>query len=425
MHQSMSSPLRQPLGNGLLLRTPADAADVARVAAFSGRIHGPGIAALTTSLIESFPGMELADLVFVEDERSGAVVSTLCLLPWRIHYGPAVLTVGEMGIVATDDAYRGKGLVRTQVGYFKQRLDTHGCVLSLIQGIPYFYRQFGYTYALPLGGGVRVEERMLPAGTGSPFALRRAGADDLPALQGLFEQAAQDLTIRADRDAAAWAYLLGSAQATELSCAFWLVDDAGGQPVGYVRLPDHHFGEELAVSEASRFTPEAGLAVLRQLTAWARERGLPGVRLELPEGSLLVQLARGCGAQELGRYAWQVHMPDLGRLLAAIVPALEQRLAASAWATWQGALLIDCFRSQATLLIAGGSIQVQPGAPAPDAQIQGRAAFPPDAFVPVLLGWRARAEVGRLFPDLSVDGPVQPLLDVLFPLTAGYLYAHT
>ena len=413
--------MRQPLGDGLWLCTPAVPADVDRVAAFNGRIHGHGLAAVTQSLVAAFPSMGPDDLVYVDDAASGEVISSLCLVPWQLAYGIATLTVGEMGIVGTDERYRKRGLVRAQVAYFRQRLAAHACTISLIQGIPFYYRQFGYTYALPLEGGVRVDPRSLPPLSAHPYTFRLATLADLPTLATLYDQAAHDLTIYARRTTATWQYMLGPQMQTELRAEWWLVEE-NGQPVGYLRLPNSHFGEELAVYEVSRLSYDAALAALHQLQAWADTRCLPGVRLNLANASLLMQLARTLGGSDLGRYAWQVAIPDLAAFLAAIVPELERRLAASPhFADWSGDLPISLYRSAATLHIAAGHVRVSPAATTEDAPIQ----FPPDAFVPVAFGWRSLPEITHFFPDAQVAGPIRPLFETLFPPTNGYIYAAT
>ena len=415
------SPLRQHLGDRLWMRTPANQDDVARVAAFNGQIHGPGLAALTTALATAFPGMEPADLIFVEDEESGQVVSSLCLVPWSIKYGPASLPVGEMGLVGTLAPYRRRGLIRAQVDYFKQRLHHHGCLLSLIQGIPYYYRQFGYAYALPLEGGFRLDGHELPSAPETQFTFRRAAAEDIPTLARLYDEAAQDLVIHAVREEALWRYLLGSMQKTELSCVFWLMVDGAGQVAGYLRLPDNHFGEELAVSEVSRLSFDAALAALHQLTAWARERKLPGVRLNLPGNCTLMRLARSLGAHDLGTYAWQVHVPEMAGLLHAIAPTLEARIAASPFAGLTRRVNIGFYRAGVALHFAGGALAaVEDLGPH-----QGEINFPETAFIPLLLGYHTLDEVRSHYPDVNVAPAWRLLVETLFPKANGFLYPCT
>jgi predicted N-acetyltransferase YhbS len=329
MLDSKETPYRQPLEDGLILHTAATERAVERVAEFNGTIHGPGAAAMTRNLFVHHPNTRGRDLIFVKDERSGQVVSSLCLIPWAWRYEGVEILAGEMGIVGTLEAYRRRGLVRAQVEVFKHRLEGRGCLLSHIQGIPYYYRQFGYEYALPLEGGLRIETRHIPTPPDAPFTFRLATSDDLPRLMRLYDEAAQDLAIHTVRNEAIWRYLLTHTDGTETECENWLIQDADGQIVGYVRLPTHHFGEELAVCEVSRLGFEAALAALNHLKTLAVERDKPGIRLNLPVGCTLMRLARSFDAHDLGTYAWQIHVPDVAALLRVLTPVLEHRVAVS------------------------------------------------------------------------------------------------
>ena len=57
-----------------------------------------------------------------------------------------------MEFVATDEEYEGRGLVRRQFEYHHADVARRGELFQMIVGIPYFYRQFGYEYALPVPG---------------------------------------------------------------------------------------------------------------------------------------------------------------------------------------------------------------------------------------------------------------------------------
>jgi hypothetical protein len=354
----------------------------------------------------------------VEDAATGEVVSSLVLLPWTLRYGGVPLPVGEMGMVGTLESHRGQGLVRIQTEYFMQRLRERGCLLSLIQGIPYFYRQFGYEYAMPLEGGLRLSGRELPAPPEAAFTFRQATADDLPALQQLYDAAAQDLAVHTARDEAIWRYLLAEPAGSALRCETWLVKDASGRAAGYFRLPDFHFDEELAVSEVSQLNWDTALAMLHWLKQAAAERSKPGIRLNLPAGCTLMQAARALGAHDLGTYAWQVHVPDLAALLRAIGPVLEQRLAASPFAGLSRDLQICSYRDSISLRFEAGRLAtVAASGPA-----EGAINFPPLTFTPVLFGHRTVEQMRLAYPDISVDGSVRLLFETLFPPVASFIY---
>jgi hypothetical protein len=406
------------LGQGLVMRTAASQDDVERIAAFNGLIHGSELAVTMRRLLRDYASMAGRDIIFVEDAATGEVVSSLVLLPWTLRYGGVPLPVGEMGMVGTLESHRGQGLVRIQTEYFMQRLRERGCLLSLIQGIPYFYRQFGYEYAMPLEGGLRLSGRELPAPPEAAFTFRQATADDLPALQQLYDAAAQDLAVHTARDEAIWRYLLAEPAGSALRCETWLVKDASGRAAGYFRLPDFHFDEELAVSEVSQLNWDTALAMLHWLKQAAAERSKPGIRLNLPAGCTLMQAARALGAHDLGTYAWQVHVPDLAALLRAIGPVLEQRLAASPFAGLSRDLQICSYRDSISLRFEAGRLAtVAASGPA-----EGAINFPPLTFTPVLFGHRTVEQMRLAYPDISVDGSVRLLFETLFPPVASFIY---
>jgi len=308
------------------------------------------------------------------------------------------------------------------VAYFKRRLGERGCLLSHIQGIPYYYRQFGYEYALPLEGGLRLELRHVPPASASPdetFTFRLATSDDVPALMRWYEEAAQDLVIRAVREEAIWRYLLTDAQGTETAGQYWIVQRDGGSEVGYVALPQQHFGEELAVSEVSRLGFEAALATLRQLERWAVERDKPGIRLNLPAGCALMRVARSLGAHDLGTYAWQIHVPDMVALLRALTPVLERRIAESPFAGLTRDVRISLYREAIWLRFEAGrltnvtNLGFTAGEPI---------RFPPLQFIPLVLGYRTREELQAAYPDVGVAPTWRLLVDTLFPQVPSFIH---
>ena len=207
---------RRDLGDGLWVRSVADAQDVERLAAFTGTVHNAGVGDMTRQLILHHPHTRPEHWLFCEDETTDQIVSTLCLIPWTMRYEQVPLKAGEMGIVATHPEYRRRGLIRALAARHEELLHVGGYALSHIQGIPYFYRQFGFEYAMPLEGGWRVELHAIPdaPACAARRSFRQATVDDLPVLARMYDTAAGDLAIHAVRSADEWRYLLGPSTRT-------------------------------------------------------------------------------------------------------------------------------------------------------------------------------------------------------------------
>ena len=415
-------PYRQELGNGLVLKTAANEADIERVAACDGIVHrDEGIGKMCRRLFMYHPSTRPDDLIFVEDEGTGEVVSSLCLIPWQWRYDNVILEAGEMGIVGTLEPYRRRGLIRAQTNYFKELLMERGFDLSHIQGIPYFYRQFGYEYTIPLIGGYRIEMHQIPdpgKDIKPCFTCRPEVTADLPILRRLYDEAAQDLTIHACRDDEIWQYLSEYTSDAETAYEGWSVEDANGKVVGYFRIQEHGFGEGVTVYEVSRLNYDAALAILRYLKKLANIRKKPYIRLQLPDNCVLMQTARYHGAHDLGSYAWQIHIPDMARFLRKIGPALERRLTESPFSGLIEEIRINFYRETIALNFKNGKLtQVQKLGSA-----GGPIRVPPRAAVPLMLGYRSCEELRESWPDLGMPSREAYLMDTLFPKMVSYLY---
>jgi hypothetical protein len=81
--------------------------------------------------------------MIIEDQQSGDVVSTTCLIPWRVRFEGVDLRVAMLEMVVTHPDYRRRGLVRTQVQRFQQMVSQSEYDYSIIQGIPYYFVSMG------------------------------------------------------------------------------------------------------------------------------------------------------------------------------------------------------------------------------------------------------------------------------------------
>jgi len=318
---------RRSLSDSLVMKSISTEEEIERLDAFNVTIHGEEVEGLTRTLIHYHPRTQPEHWLFVEDEQNGQIVSSLCLIPWTWHYEGVELRAGEMGIVGTLPEYRGRGLIRQLDKRFKELLDEGGFDLSHIQGIPYYYRQFGYEYAIPLQVWNRLELRDIVGGEES-ISFRPATREDIPTLAKLYDEAAGSISVSAVRDEASWRYLFDHSPDTGCLHEYWLAQDRNGAICGYWGIEHLGFGEGLTISETSLMDYQTALASIRQFKALAAERCKPTVRFSLP-GGILTKTARSMGLKEEGVYSWQILIPDTARFLKTITPVLEKRYGAN------------------------------------------------------------------------------------------------
>lgn len=200
----------QKIADDLTLRSLRDDADKERFATFSAIYNNPSEGATCASLTKHHPEMTPDDFWIIESEITHEIVSTTCLIPWTLRFAGLDLRTAQLEMVLTHPEYRGCGLVRTQMKHFEQVVKERGFDLSIIWGIPYYYRQFGYAYSIKGATLEALPVWKIPAaslGAGQAIWLRPAMPADIPCLTELFDAANADLDFSARRSPAYWRYL--------------------------------------------------------------------------------------------------------------------------------------------------------------------------------------------------------------------------
>src|SRR5512133_1049427 len=426
----------QTLGNHLVLKH-ATGEDAPRLNAFNAMIHDPYVGVQVEAMMLHHPTIHPENFIYIEDESTGQIVSSLCLLPWRWRFDEIELKMGEMGIVGTLPEYRHRGLVRTLVSHLKKCLAVDEYDLSFLGGIPYYYRQFGYEYALPLEGYWHLPLYQIPSaaenapafsgrkrilnGSAPAYTFRDATIDDIPTLMEMYEVANRDLNISAVRELEVWRYQIEHKAEADSGAYALLMVDPSGKLAGYVRLKSFGVGSGLIVCEASHFAYNDIPALFRRLKEIAVECGKdPYIRFALPPSAVLTQAAKAWGAQFDGYYAWQIHIPDVARLLRTMIPLFERRIAASPFAGMTQNVRLNLYRQayemvfEKGIITAVNAIGFQNWA--------GMIGIPPDAFTQLVMGYRTAEELRDIFPDLMAWGGSRNLLAVLFPKTNAYIH---
>lgn len=412
------------LGDGLVLRAVESDADAEKVIAINAEIHGPGEGRIVHHwLLEGHPTIFREGWLYVEDQATGQAVATLCLLPTTWCYGGQPLPVAELGFVATLPDYRRRGLQRVLSEAFDQLAVECGYTLAAIEGIPGFYGQFGYEYAVPLESKFELEFDQVP---GEPalaeFTTRPATLEDVPALHKLYDASIAPLDLSAPRDTALWRHQLAVPEGINFYGTTTVIE-RGRRVVGYLRWNDDDWSDRLRILELAvdggTGARERILAALR----FARDQGQAsdkrGLRLCLPADHPAVALARYLGAADRGHYGWQMKVLDPVDFIWAIKPTLEARLAGSLLAGHSGALVFELYRSRLTLRFESGRLVEASVAPG---EVQTDAGMTLKQATQLWLGWRSREALEEWYPDFWSRDAARHLLDVLFPQAQAYIY---
>jgi len=430
------------LGDGLRLRH-ARPEDAGALATLNGDVHrnigdaGPDerAAAWTRDLLlKPHPTVTPAHTLLVEDTATGAIASTLVLIPQTWSYGGISFGVGRIELVSTAVPYRRRGLVRRQMEEVHRWSAASGDLAQAITGIPWYYRQFGYEMTLDLGGErqVLLSPTTLDDGSGPALTrVRAATVTDIPALLTIDEHAGRRGLFSCRRDVAAWRYQLAGPPAVAVDA--WdirVITAAGGDLAGYLVADGPPSADgvtiiRLEIGPATTWVDAVG-PTLAWATAGARAAigatpaADPALRFVLGSDHPAYALLTGRVIRPRRRSAWFLRIADVPGFLWRFRPVLEANLAASPAADFSGDLTVSSYREGFILRLRSGAIEAVEPWPEPDATASAR--FPGLTFLQLLSGWRDLDHLEDAFPDCLVRNEHRAVIEGLFPRRGSWVW---
>ena len=405
------------ISDSLVLRSVRDEKDARGFTDLLGKQLNIIEGLTSNGLLRFHPLTSREEFQVVEDASSGEVVSTSCLVPWNMSFCGVPLRCGMLEMFYTLPAYRNKGLVRIQIERLHRIVAEKRYDLAMIWGIPFYYRQYGYSYAID-----GMVSQSLPAwrigdapgGAQAQPRLREAGLRDIPILGEFYAKATSDLDVRLERSPEHWRYMI-----EKLKYPVFIVEEAdSGRHAGYIIRTEN--GRMAHVLESGVVDHETGMSVLRLLKKEHDE-----ILVNWPQTGTLAKLAMSLGSVKVMNTQWLFRPPDMRGFLLTLRPLFERRLQASDCRALDKDFILNLFRSGYRIEIRGGRIadvqsigfvDASMGAEGGDLNIH------PDAFIRLLFGHSTVDEIYDCWPDLVLRAEARGLVNVLFPKMTSYLY---
>ncbi len=393
------------------------------------------------------PTFRPTDGTVVEDTRTGAIVSSALLLRQRWAYDGIPIIVGQPELIATRADHRGRGLVRRQLDVLHRWSAERGDDVTVISGIPGFYRQFGYELALELGAGRLYFPATMPGldpVAAAAFRLRPATEGDLPFIAETARRADDRYLVTLSATEADWRWWLsGQSRLHPHRNVLVVIETSDGRRLGFLGHRPRLWGTGLPIVMYELAPGVSWHAVWVGVLAYLQATGEAYAR----EGkTVLGSIGFWLGSehpvyrifnfpQTRPGFAWYVRVPDVAPFMRKIAPALERRLAGSPFVGHDGELrlgfhgdglrlgfergrLVNAERWRPPLDVVGEEQMMPTSAP------RAHAMFPGLTFLQLLFGFRSVDELRHAFPDVVLrTAGTRALIDALFPRRASDTWA--
>lgn len=339
-------------------------------------------------------------LVAVDD---GRVVSTATLLREAVRVGDTVLPAAQVELVATEPGHEGRGLVRALMDAAHARSRDRGDVVQVMIGIPFFYRQFGYVYSMPIP---HTRELIATPQVADGVTVREAGVADIAAMDELQRREQSTVDVAMPHSPACWRWLVardGSSQQ---------VAERDGRVIATGRVTPPEEGTYVGELAGDPAGVLALLAAARDAAGADGEVGVmdrPGTQVH----AMLDPLLRPETDPDASRSWYYVRIERPAALLEALRPELGRRWLAAGGG--ERDVLVSSYRSHLRFRLADdGMGPVTEGAALQAPVSAGGSGVPLDVLAPLIFGPHGALELERRHADVLL-GRQRDTMAALFP----------
>jgi hypothetical protein len=383
------------------------------------------------------------DTVFVTDMNTDEEKIVAFTTLWKDTqlYKGITFSIGRVEFVGVVEEYRNRGLMKNIMVAVHEASDKRGDLMQTIVGIPYYYRQFDYEYALDIGMRSKTWLNSIPTlkeGEEEIVKLRAATPQDMETIASidkyLVSMSCNYAPLRREYLDAQIRDSIGPE--TSQFKRRVVIFEHDGAPIGFSIL--HSYADPSGISvlcigfQQGVNLPTMTDSILRGIVQYIRTvngedcyKKLQAILWHFSEWhpffESLPSINRSYTSLPDEAYSTYVRIPNYANFVRHIVPVLDERLAGSSeWSLYSGTLCVNNYTKKhkgLEIQIKQGKVySVQDWIPSQHQQpVSNMIRFPPLTFTNILLGNRSLSELERMYPDIMATHLTKQLVNVLFP----------
>ena len=381
-------------------------------------VHGESVRAYLNHIFLNHPRKEDVLFLYIKDSNSNKIISSISLMPLVWRFGTTIIPVCEMGFVGTLEKYRGKDLIVELNKLYERIMAEKGYIISVIRGIPYYYRKLGYEFAIPLDHRMFLSPTKIPLDNLEYLKIRKADLDDIDFIVSKYHQYYGDFFISNIYDKDCYISKFFNDHYNEFKASTYIIETSG-KSITYFTFGKTYdnLGYDIKTSHINR---ECGIKILQYIKEIVSVDNPDQVDLAIREDTDLANLIGELGGTTYDTYGWQVKVPNLKIYLDKLKPILENRIHNS---NFQGViqdLKISNYKATIILSFNNGqisTIKMEKGYPK---ELSCDLKLPGSILFKLILGDRSFKEIKYIMKDAKVKHESRELIDVLFPKEISY-----
>ena len=376
-------------------------------------VHGEPVRNYLSRIFLEHPRRDQFLWFYIEDNYSKKAVSSISLLPLEWSIANIPLPVSEMEFVGTLEKYRGMGFIGELNKLYELAMAERGYILSVIKGIPFYYRKLGYEFAIPLDDRMLLSAKNVPSTELNHLQIRKADFNDRDFVKKMYQEYYQSFFISNNFDIDSHAFRYFNDEFNEFKSMSFMIED-NGKPSSYFTFGMSY--DNLAYDiKTSLLNEEECIKLLQFIKEISGSENNDEINLCAREDTVLGKKILELGGIHHHTYGWQVKIPNLKLYFKKIKTILETRINNSLFSGLTQNIKISNYRETFELCFENGQISTinlekgYPGEGLCDLQM------PDHILYKLILGDRNFNEINHIIKDAMVKHNSKDLINILFP----------
>ncbi len=374
---------------------------------------------------DAFPGNEVAlavrDLytcssddrftcLIAEDMHDESIAGCIFLLHTPVMYEGHQLASCELNFLASRSDLSGTGVASTLINSFFNESSRQGYAVVLLEGIPHYYRKYGFNYAIPIQKQV-LDVKNLNYQPAEAVGVRRAKTSDLEFIRCCHEKDAEKIALLSVVTHARLKRQIECYKSDLMRMEYFIIE-IEGIPSGYFAIePDESEMIVTNISSSVSFSCMDGLIshiIDRKLGEVINQ---DRIVFRIAEGTKPHTYLRMLGAIEESNYARQVRITDIDKLFRSIAPVLEKRVSSSCFASETVSFQLNDFSNLYEIVFRCSKMSFVRRKFVLTTEFN----LPPQALVKLVFGDADYWSIKNILPDCHIDKRLIPFAEILFP----------
>ncbi len=385
-------------------------------------VFGENEAEMLVDFFDRSPRKDKNLIYYAYDCEQEKCVGTISYLDLLFEYEGISLKTAEYAVAATDSAYRGQRINTRLTQMLFKTCYERGTNLVILEGIPYFYRNYGFNYAVPMCKEMFDLDRKDLA-KAERISIRNANLEDAAFIYEKYLLATEKVDICKIKERAIIEAQIGVYQSDNNHKGYYIVEDSDltdPQRIGYFALDTT--SAELIISDIA---DNLSFDVYESILKFLQEEVLPTKEktvlfASVPDKNKFIAYLRMKGSRRVGKYAWQIKIFDDYKFFMDILPLLEKRVQNSIYHDEKIEFYYNNYKKLIHFSIDHGKITLCQETWKPKWEVN----LTSQGAVKLFFGHNSLGEILDFLPDCMVTEHLRDIVEVLFPKVNVHFYMN-